>query len=142
MKCVVCGVQMIEDNKGRLSCFGCREAQELFIRTQRSIAQGSELFHKRILEYDYKDSDMHELQIRVWNTVPWMVDVFVGEYEGKEGELTNWCRKEIGRESSFIHGKKGLWRRGNVIIFGWTWFGFATEELMNRFVEKFPPEKS
>lgn len=78
--------------------------------------------------------DLHEILEKVWTPTPWMVNV---EDKDREIEINNWCNRNLGRESSPIHNKNGLWHKGNVTMYGKTWYGFATEEIMGRFVEEF-----
>lgn len=99
---------------------------------------GSELFRKAIIAHPYLDDDMRELQLKVWSPTPWMLDSYA-EDEEQERIMWQWCRTQYGQECSVIHGNDGLWQRGNVTLHGWTWYGFHTEEAMDRFADQFPP---
>lgn len=96
---------------------------------------GTPLFRKTMAEAD-ADSDRNrgELMRMVWEPTPWMVDVFD---DGREREIRIWCNHHIGPESSPIHRQTGLWHRGNVTMFGFTWYGFATANLMTKFLATF-----
>jgi hypothetical protein len=76
-----------------------------------------------------------EVTIREWSPTPFMEDVMSTD---REDEMIRWCQQQFGPESSPMHKRNGRWRRSLVTIHGWCWFGFETEELMNRFVERFP----
>jgi hypothetical protein len=68
-----------------------------------------------------------------------MIDVFTSN---REDEIKHWCQRMFGDESSPMHGWAGAWRRANVTMHGWTWYGFKSKELMERFQAKFPsPDK-
>ncbi len=103
-----------------------------------ALANGSALFLRVMREAAAdKDRERGELMHKVWSPTPWMVDVHDA---GREREIRNWCNRNLGRESSPIHGHEGLWHQGNVTMHGHTWYGFATEEMMTRFTLNFPSE--
>lgn len=97
--------------------------------------EGSDLYQRQIADCD------DELMHTVWDGTPWMVDHYVGGFytDGRREEIMHWCTEEFGPEAWPIHGKAGNWHSGGAIIFGWQWMGFATEEMMQRFVERWPP---
>jgi hypothetical protein len=93
--------------------------------------------HRRTIAFDYGDNERGDLMREVWAPTPWMIDVFTGNCgDGRERDILHWCYEEFGEQASPIHGRAGDWQRGGATINGWTWFGFATEALMARFVER------
>lgn len=105
---------------------------------------GSEIF-KRFIQESLPEHKA--LNLEVWSPTPWMVDVFVGEYiphHSRNSEIRNWLQQNFGNESSPIHKALGLWHESSVTIHGYSWYGFKTEKLMNRFLDQFhsPPNPS
>lgn len=97
------------------------------------LGAGSDLYKSQIAN----GSD--DLTRSVWAGTPWMVDAFTGpSMDDRSREMMDWCRNEFGVESWPIHGKPGNWHRGGVTLYGWTWMGFATEEMMLKFIERWP----
>lgn len=35
------------------------------------------------------------------------------------------------------NGKDGVWHRGGATVYDWTWYGFAKQELMRRFIKRY-----
>lgn len=99
---------------------------------------GSQLFDRSMAYSQKHDHDGGKLNLQVWGTVPWMLDVYVGrESKGDQRwyEILTWCRDRFGPEC-YPFGdeiKPGAWRSGNATIHGWQWFGFDTEERMKEF---------
>ena len=91
---------------------------------------GNDLFNKTMAE-DYGDASLKELQRKIWKPTPWMVSVHDA---GREHEIRNWLCLNLGGESSPIHGEEGVWHKGSVTMDGKTWYGFKTEELLQRFL--------
>lgn len=91
----------------------------------------TDLYH-RAISFDYGDEERRALMEKVWSVTPWMVDAFIDSDE-REREVLHWCREHLGDEAWPIHGRPGVWQRGSATINGWTWFGFATEEMMLKF---------
>ena len=80
-----------------------------------------------------------ELMVKVWSGTPWMVDAFTGSVaDTRDFEMRDWCYEHFGEQAWPIHGKPGDWHRGSATVFGRTWFGFATEEMLNQFAERWP----
>lgn len=100
---------------------------------------GTELF-QRTMKWAEGDPDRGALMREVWTPTPWMLDVFIGDRidHPREREMIEWCHENFGPEGSPIYGAMGNWRRGNAIISGWTWFGFATEQQMDQFLARWP----
>lgn len=100
------------------------------------MSAGSELY-QRMLDY-WKDRPRElELNRKAWGPTPYMVDVFTGRTGADQDmEIRRWCLDEFGKESAPLIGHDGTWRRGSATIDGWTWYGFATEDMMRRFVER------
>lgn len=97
---------------------------------------GSALYQRAMAYYDSNDMDP-ELQHLVWDGRPWMLDVFTnGVASDRYRQIMLWCRKTFGDECRPIHGKPGVWQSGHATVYGWTWFGFDTEERMQQFQEK------
>lgn len=94
-------------------------------------------------EYVLTDNGPHaELNRQVWSGNPWITDMYVGaDPNGRERDMILWCRDQFGDESQPF-GDKPIyrrWRRGNATVFGWGWFGFATEADMKAFEAAWPP---
>lgn len=95
--------------------------------------------YRRTMAFEHRDPETAALMRKVWTPTPWMVDAFVGSLPSeRERDIVEWCREQFGPEGSPIHEIAGTWHRGNAVIFGWAWFGFATEEQMQRFIAVWP----
>jgi len=93
---------------------------------------GSAFFHRAMPVCD-------ELLKKVWSGTPWMIAVHTGSPGSLQWEeITNWCKKKFGAEAWPIHGKIGNWYCGGATIHGFTWLGFATEEMMKAYEDRFP----
>ena len=104
---------------------------------------GSDLFH-HMLAFNYGDRERAELMRKVWSYTPWMADIYTGGYsndQDRELEIREWCREKFGPEAWPIHEKPGTWQRGSATIDGWTWMGFATEDQMRQFMDRWPAPK-
>lgn len=99
---------------------------------------GTELYRK-MLAFDYGDAERSDLMARVWRGTPWLVDAYTGQSaDDRDMEMREWCHDHFGTEARPIHGTAGRWQRGSATIYGWTWFGFETEEMMNAFISEWP----
>ena len=58
--------------------------------------------------------------------------------DSREREIINWLNRSMGRESDPLRGIPGDWRQAYVTVHGWRWFGFRTQELLDRFFATFP----
>ncbi|WP_278366920.1 hypothetical protein [Marinobacter salarius] len=95
----------------------------------------SELYQRQIAECD--DKLMH----KVWDGTPWMIDAYTGGMargDERYREIMEWCRDQFGPEAWPIHGKPGDWHCGGATVMGWTWLGFATKEMMDKFAAAWP----
>lgn len=98
----------------------------------------TKLYH-RIIDRSRGGNGDTELAHLVWDPTPWVVDVFTGRVDSDlRHEMSDWLRSEIGVESWPIHKKPGVWHFAGATVDGWTWLGFATEDMMQRFLSKFP----
>jgi hypothetical protein len=100
--------------------------------------EGSRLYR----EYVLKDGGpVGGLQRKVWAGNTWITDMYVGnDPNARERDMILWCKDQFGDESSPF-GDEPIyrrWRRGNATVFGWGWFGFATEADMKAFEEAWP----
>lgn len=88
----------------------------------------------------WADENGEELMRKVWEPTPWIVNVYTGpgHPDRRNQDMLEWCDKNLGEASYPIHGREGVWHQGSATVNGWTWFGFATEEMMNRFLEAWP----
>lgn len=96
----------------------------------------STTLHQRMLSFDYGDGDRKNLMQDIWSGYPWMVNAYSGGYSNNrdlEHDILTWCFDNIGEQGYPIHGKAGAWYRGSATINGWTWFGFSTEQDMQKF---------
>ena len=95
------------------------------------------------MEHHRNDSKQLELEHKVWDPTPWMIDVFLGGYgevEYKdERNIYDWLSENIGEESWPIHDRpKQTWYRAGFTVMGWTWIGFGTKEQMESFEKAWP----
>lgn len=88
--------------------------------------------------------DPADLQRKVWDGTPWIVDVYTGRESLGERDrdfaIRQWLHDNFG-DQSWPFGKEprtGRWFRGGATIHGWTWFGFATEADMQAFLAAWP----
>ena len=99
------------------------------------MTEGSALYHRSMAFYADRERDGGALQHKVWDNTPWMTDAFTGRCgQERDLEMRTWCEERFGDEAWPIHGKAGNWNRGGATIYGWTWFGFATEAMMHEFM--------
>ena len=104
--------------------------------TDNTLPEGTDLYHREMQQADADPNQERGLiRRKVWSPTPWMVDVFEGD---SEDDIRNWCYHQFGQESSPIHGDTGLWHRGSVTMYWRTWYGFATKEIMDSFLERWP----
>lgn len=103
---------------------------------------GTELYH-RTITFDYGDQKRADLMRKVWSVTPWMIDCFTDSINSdREGSIRHWCSEHIGPQAHPIHGREGDWQLGGATIHGWTWIGFASEQLLEQFLAAFPqPER-
>ena len=95
---------------------------------------GTELFYVTIA-YDYGSIERNELMRSIWSVTPWMVEFFTdGVQSDRWREIRDWCFENFGPEASPIHGRPGNWQTGNATIHGWTWMGFSSKEMLDRFM--------
>lgn len=107
------------------------------MKGERAV-RGTALF-ERTLSFDYGDTERGDLMSKVWAPTPWMADVYSGRVNSDTYRaMMEWCRANMGDECSPIHGRPGDWQSGAATVFGWTWFGFAREEQLGRFLAAFP----
>ncbi len=112
--------------------------RKLALVMSRTVVEGSDLYRRSMTYYEEHDSDP-ALQHKVWDATPWMVNAYTGSMtEDRDTEMRLWCFEQFGDEAWPIHGKPGNWHRGGATIYGWTWFGFATERMMNEFIAAWP----
>ena len=98
------------------------------------MTKGTELY-QQVINYEGKAKDITSM---VWEPTPYMMDVYTG---GRRYEMQGWLTERWGRACSPIHEREGLWQFGNATIDGYTWLGFATEEMMQEFLEHWPQEE-
>jgi len=97
----------------------------------------------RIIKHaqDKRDDDGLTLAHKVWNPTPWVISVFMGESESPgdehedEARIRAYCVEHFGVQSWPIHDRPANWYRAGFTIYGWTWLGFKTEEMMKKFIE-------
>ena len=94
-------------------------------------AAGSDIYQRQIT------NSGNELMRTVWDGTPWIVDAFIGGHyeDGRREEIMAWCVTEFGPESWPIHGHFGNWHSGGACINGYQWIGFATKEMMQKFID-------
>lgn len=107
-------------------------------RSNDGLGSGTDLY-RRALAFNDDDPESKDLTAKVWRDTPWMVDAYTGSHEtARRHELMEWCREHFGPEAWPIHGHPGQWHSGAATVYGWTWMGFATEDQMRRFMERWP----
>jgi hypothetical protein len=97
--------------------------------------------YRRTIAFEYGNTETSALTRKVWEPTPWMIDMYTGHHpfgDPRERQILDWCYDELGEESSPIHGHTGRWHRGSATVNGRTWFGFATETDMQRFLAAWP----
>ncbi len=102
------------------------------------------LYH-RIMAHSVDNAEQLALSHKVWDPTPWVIDVFTGGAHRPEGmdrieAMRDFCIEHFGPESWPIHDRPARWMFGSATVDGWTWMGFATEEMTNQFLAKFPQE--
>ena len=102
------------------------------------MTKGTELY-QRVINYEGEAKDITSM---VWEPTPYMIDVYTGGlHDARRYEMHEWLTERWGRACSPIHEREGLWQFGNATIDGYTWLGFATEEMMQEFLEHWPQEE-
>ena len=111
------------------------------VHSKDLLGDCTELYQRALRECAPEHRDLME---EVWSPTPWMMDVNVGSGEDRRREIRHWCNRNLGPESSPIHGKEGDWHEGNVTMHGRTWYGFKSAAMMKRFDAQFhsPNEKA
>jgi len=85
----------------------------------------------------------HELTLKCWQGLPWMVEAFFGDSGTlRHQQVIDWCGENFGEEAMPATGKPGDWYRGADEAKGWSCVGFKTEEMMNRFLARWPAPES
>lgn len=101
----------------------------------------TEIYRKIIEHAQSVDEEALDLAHKVWDPTPWVINVKTGSFdENIYPPMREFCLKNFGEESWPIHNKPRNWYRGGVTLFGWTWMGFATKEMMEQFLIEFPQE--
>lgn len=98
-----------------------------------------------IIEHSRKKENEEGLALshKVWDPTPYVLDVYMGKDnycgEGKdEYNIREYCKKNFGKQSWPIHNKPANWYRGGATVYGWTWLGFKTKEMMDKFILDWP----
>ena len=107
-----------------------------------AMTSGTALY-RQVIAYDYGNDDLRDLVREAWSQTPWMVDAHTGgslDDPIREAEIRSWCTENFGPEHNPWAGPHGKWQRGSATIHGRTWMGFATEDMMQQFIERWPPE--
>jgi len=106
------------------------------LRAVDAAVTGSALYGRVVAPSD--DPLMH----KVWQGTPWMMDAHTGSINSDRWhDVIEWCRENYGPEAWPIHDRPGQWHTGGATIHGWTWLGFATEEMMTAFAEHWQSDK-
>lgn len=103
----------------------------------------TELF-QRVMKWADGDERGGALMRRVWEPTPWMVIAFTGSLSSpgdRYESMREWCLEQFGQECYVIHEKEGDWQRGGATAYGWTWFGFAREDQLNQFLDRWKDEE-
>ena len=101
--------------------------------------------YKRIIKHATEKDDDERLALshKVWDPTPFVIDVYMGEIaefgmRTDERTIREYCRGYFGKESWPIHDEPADWYRGGATVDGWTWFGFKTKEMMDKFIFDWP----
>jgi len=107
------------------------------------VIRGSELYERAMSRFE-EGGKRDKLIHTVWDGTPWMVNAYTGSIDnfGRYREVMEWCKEHFGSEARPIQGKHGDWRCGGATVMGWTWLGFRTEEMMNKFIAAWPKPDS
>ena len=98
---------------------------------------GTDLYRRTMERAGKEGRDRAELMREVWSGTPWMVDAYTGSIsDHRYDEIMDWCRDQFGPEAWPIHGEEGLWHSGSATVYGYTWMGFASEEIMEQFIQR------
>lgn len=90
--------------------------------------------YERTIAFDYGDQERRDLMEKVWSMTPFMTECKTGSIATEqERSINDWCRKRWGDEAWPIHGLPGRWQRGSATVYGWTWYGFETAEMLEEF---------
>lgn len=104
------------------------------------MTTGSDLYRRQIATTD------DALMRQVWDGTPWMVDAYTGPVSnsGRYREMMDWCLEQFGPQAWPFsdNPNPGNWHMGGVTWFGYTWIGFKTEEMMTRFLNRWPTEET
>lgn len=103
---------------------------------------GSDLYQRLMAFYDEHNRHNSELHHKVWDGTPWMVNAYTGSScsDTRYAEMMEWCHERFGEPSWPFSDdpRSGDWRSGNATVYGWTYFGFKTETMMNEFAKAWP----
>jgi hypothetical protein len=90
--------------------------------------------YERMLGFDYQGGDMADLMHKVWSPTPFMTECHTGAVASDDWlAMRDWCRARWGDMAWPIHGRAGRWQDGSATVFGWTFFGFETAEMLAEF---------
>lgn len=91
--------------------------------------------YRDMMEQDYGDPKTSALMEKCWKPTPFVVYAFAGDRDRQEA-MRRWCYREMGERCSPIHDQPGLWTDGSATLFEWCYFGFASQELLDRFLSR------
>ena len=96
---------------------------------------GSELYRKLIL----RDGSFDGINERVWRGTPWILDAYTKDAQQFD-LMSRWCWDRYGPPAWPFsdNPRPGRWMSGGATVFGWTWWGFATEAEMHEFEAAWP----
>lgn len=101
---------------------------------------GTRLFLETIA-FDSGDAERDALMREVWTVTPFMIECFTGSMtRPRYRDMLQWCRERFGAPASPIHKVAGDWQTGGVTLHGWTWYGFKSANMLQEFLEAWPPE--
>lgn len=96
--------------------------------------KGSKLF-KQMIAVISDSEKTSELMKELWSPTPWMIDAFTDSNDSERyREILDWCHNKWGRESNNVEDRN--WRVGGATVYGYTWYGFKTKQMMNEFIHK------
>lgn len=93
----------------------------------------------RVINFSYGDPERSEIVRKVWTVTPHMIECYTDRIgSDREISIREWLLENLGHPASPIYNRDGVWQFGGAVVYGWSFLGFATKELLDQFLEAFP----